>query len=254
VKSKLLILAALILVFGVVSAADAGGCWPKFWTIDAITYSTSVYASIPTGCYWGGYYYPYGYNWGNYYWQYNYGCYWRSYLAQPHLNNWGLTWQGGYRYWGFTDWLTYRYTATRTIYWWSRHWDPDCSGRLLDMLTWGDDGNGNLLPLTSIPSLDVTEHTFSANSGMGPSASGSFSSVTWVANNALAFRAYLGGLYDPASVDDIMSDPMVVNVLAGGSGYVGFTGAAFTVDCVPEPASLTVLAFGCLALIRRRKR
>ncbi|MBN2655063.1 MAG: PEP-CTERM sorting domain-containing protein [Nitrospirae bacterium] len=251
-----LLVTAMALLF-IPAYSDAGVWWPSYWTLDArvVWQPQSISVSVPTG-YWGA---AYPYYWRNYWWSANHGFWWNPPVS--YSNRWGLGWLGNPYYYGFVDRLTYTYTGyvARTSYWWTRHWDPAMTGYALDMVTQGDDGSGDLLPFDSSISSEFSAevHDYSVNAG---TSTGNFSGLEWVKATDTDMRDYLSGFLDAASVDDIMNDPMVLNLLnnnATGEGVVGMQ-IAGPFNAVPEPSTLillgTALVFAALMKLRGRIR
>lgn len=229
----------VVCVLGVASQARAGIYWNPYWGLDARLVLQPVTTTIPTG-YYNSWYYP---------------------QLNPYLGRWGLGWGAPFYYYGFRDRLTYTYFRPRVIYAWSRYWDPEQVGYTLDMYTFGDDANGDLIPFDPAIAndLNVGSHTFLINGapdGSDGADSGVFTPFTLVAANAAAIGSYLSSLGLPAAdVNDILDDQMVLNVIANnpGNGLVGFQLAG--PYAIPEPGTFMLIGIaGLLLLPSRRKR
>ena len=233
----LLVVAAVISTIGA-SSAEAGFYYPPYWGCDYHGYwATPHTVTVPTGYYHSWYYTP----------------------PTPYYR-WPINvWRGHPNFYGFRDSLTYTYyTYTpRYFYWWSRYWDPDATGYTLDMVTTGDDGTGDLLPfLESIDSeVEIQSHDYEINDGYD---TGSFSDFTWVQATDSAIRDYLASVnLDQMTIDDIMDDEIVVNVISNndtGTKVIGMQLAGPYHFPVPEPALLCLLMTGFVVVVSRRTR
>ena len=237
-KLSLFFLAIVIAGLGA-STVEAGVYYSPYWGCDYYGYwATPVTVTVPTGYYNHWYYTP----------------------PTIYKSRWGLGWGAYHTYpcfYGFRDSLTYTYYAytPRYMYWWSRYWDPEATGYTLDMVTDGNDTSGDLLPFDpSIESdVDILSHTYEINDGCD---SGSFTDLTWVTATDSAIRDYLASLsLDQITIDDIMDDDMVLNVISNndtGNKVIGLQLAG--PYNIPEPTTLCLLVTGLLAIVGLRLR
>lgn len=247
----MLIALAVILIGG--SLAQAGLWYPRYWGLDRSTtwvYSTA-WVTVPTGYWWGGYNYFYGgYNWGSYSgWYSPYSGYYSG------RSWWG--WGAPSWYYGFTDWYTYRTTIAwpRTVYWWSRYWDPADTGYTGDFVT-EVDGNGQAQAFdpSVMSAIEIGDHHWSYNGG---EQEGLFSPGVWVVANPAAFDAVLQGQgFDATTRGEILNEEIFLDLVASNAGGTGDKVFywQFASYVIPEPATLALLTIGGLAVIRRRRR
>lgn len=253
-RTTLALTIGLVLMLGVTSS-EASIWFPPYWGLDAYTVwqPATVSVTIPTG-YWYG---PYGYWWGNYYWAPYYGWWYNSAPYYPPYLGWGApNW-----YYGFTDAVTYSYTGffPRTVYYWSRYWDPLDTGYTLDFISTADDSGAAAFDPGVIGEVQFGDHTWSINGGngiAGGAGTGTFTPVAWVNASPTAIAAYLAAEgFDAATIADILDDTLLVEMMnsnfSGGVYGEKVIGIQWTSYGVPEPAGLALLALGA-ALVRRR--
>lgn len=239
------------------SVSRASFYWNSYWNLDARIRFVPVQQSytIPTG-YWNA---PFAYNYGaglytpfmgSYH---GFGSYYPFY--SPYYN-----WYSQPYVYGFVDSLRATWTGLVpvTTYWHSWYWDPEGTGRTLDVITSGDDlGSLSGLPTEFQADFTQNDHTFEVHSSgaPGPYSSGTFSGVSYLTISQLA--GYVGGLPDmtPTAYGEFINSSLYQKMLVdlGPDGVVGVTLSSGWRFNVPEPSLLAPIGFAGFAMARRRR-
>jgi hypothetical protein len=230
--------------------------WPSFWFLNARIrlYRTDGYVTVPTGFWWGWYWWE-GYRpwqgpagWYEPYCRYWYRPYWDHWPYYSYYRPWWHYWKwwGGPWFWGFRDRLTFRYTywQPRVIYWWSWYWDPDEQGGCIELVTQADEANpggGRILPFPTaeIPGFEYSDHQFTVNgrSDIG----GYFSTLTFIPVSDL--QSHVSSILPADQVTNFMESDIVKQLQTAGTGFVGIQNATWvhpdpTIIVSTEPFTL----------------
>ena len=225
----------------------------NWWGLDAYTTFTytTIDVNVPTG-YWGG---GYPYIWGGYNWTANQGWWYplTDPNVSPYVSRYGLGWDSYAPWYGFTDWYDYTYSSetVQTVYTWSWYDVHPGYAYVWDFYT-GVNGTQVIPFASSIQgSFFWSPHYWSYNGGY---FTGTFSPAVDVIASQSAITAYLTSV--GAGSDDItmiLNSQVVLDAIANNDNGLGSDSIVVQYALIPEPATVSLLFLGGLALLIRRK-
>jgi hypothetical protein len=251
-KLQLVILAALLAGSAQAQIID------NWWGLDSyttLTYTTTS-VDVPTG-YWNG---DSPFFWGGYNWAANQGWWYplTDPNVSPYVSRYGLGWDpSGYTlpFFGFTDWYDYQYTSltAQTVYTWSWYDIHPNYSYVWDIYT-GVNGS-QVIPFNSVFQSSViwSYHYWAYDGGL---YTGLFTPCADVIASQSAITAYLTAHnISAADITALEQSQVVEDAIAYNNNGLG-TDSIFIQYAywqVPEPSTVSLLALGALALLRRRQ-
>jgi hypothetical protein len=239
-------LAGLLLSAGALlmwpSSTSAGTIFgTPFWGIDgAYTTSYTVSGYLQTGYS----YYPWIWYYNNNPYYYNGWCVNNFPYLYPWLNGWG----GGPGFFACTDLERYIWTETQTLYRFSWYWDPNNRVNMLDVL--GFAGPTGIQPLSLADAGNFSE-VESAAAGNDGAFFGTPSAPIWVPDDVADVNAALLGMGVSQTDATTFENTQAMQDLFDSGNSSNVIGLSC---CVPEPASLALVAVGALGLMMRPGR